>query len=404
MTTEDESPQSFGNRPNPPIVPKTASEALRPTKGTPPPKRSRQSRNQFVVFLNFLISCILLILVAGGVAVYFGKIAFNEQGPSTADSTFVVKPKTSLQEIGNSLEDQGLVTDGRVFALGVRAYGNATALKAGEYAIKAGSSMHQIMDLLRSGKSILYSLTIPEGMTVEQAFEKIGSDPVLTGEMPSQMPPEGSLAADTQRFARGTTRKEVIAKMEAEQKRLVQSVWEKRNPDIPLKNSEQLLVLASIVEKETGKADERSHVAAVFLNRLRKGMRLQSDPTIIYGLFGGKGRPPDRPIYQSDMQKQTPYNTYLINGLPPTPIDNPGRAALEAVANPAKSDDLYFVADGSGGHAFAATLEEHNKNVAKWRALQKEEKAEVPSVAPDQSQDVGADAGGNAKTGAHQKQ
>ncbi len=158
-----------------------------------------------------------------------------------------------------------------------------------------------------------------------------------------------------------------------DRKKLVEDVWQRRAPDLPLASIDDFVTLASIVEKETGRGDERSRVAAVFLNRLAKGMRLQSDPTIIYGLFGGKGKPADRPIYQSDIQKPTPYNTYLINGLPPTPIANPGRAALEAVANPSKTDDLYFVADGTGGHVFASTLEEHNQNVARYRALQKKQ-------------------------------
>jgi UPF0755 protein len=390
MTTENETPQPAGSRQVSPIIPKSASEALRPKQGTPPPKRSRQSRNQFIVFLNFLISCILLLLIAAGIAVYFGKLAFNEAGPSTKPAVFVVKPKTGVNEIANGLEDQGLISDARVFAFGVRAYGNAKTLKAGEYQIEPRASMHQIMDLLKSGKSILYSLTIPEGLTVEQAFERIAGDKVLTGDMPAELPPEGSLAADTQRFTRGTSRKEVIAKMAAEQKALVRSIWDKRDPDLPLKSSKEMVILASIVEKETGKPEERPHVAAVFLNRLKKGMRLQSDPTIIYGLFGGKGRPSDRPIYQSDMEKPTPYNTYVIKGLPPTPIDNPGRAALEAVAHPVKTDDLYFVADGTGGHVFSATLAEHNKNVARWRQIQKE-KAAAAANAPDATNDLGAD-------------
>jgi UPF0755 protein len=401
MTTENETPQATRRQASP-IVPKSASEALRPREGTPPPKRSRQSRNQFVVFLNFLISCILLVLIAGGVIVYFGKQAFNEKGPSKMAATFVVKPKTGVNEIANALEDQGLVSDGRIFAFGVRAYGNAKSLKAGEYAIKPGASMHEIMDLLKSGKSILYSLTIPEGLTVEQAFQRIAADDVLTGDMPANLPPEGSLAADTQRFTRGTSRKDVIAKMMAEQKAIVQSIWDKRDPGLPLKNSEEMVILASIVEKETGKPEERPHVAAVFLNRLKKGMRLQSDPTIIYGLFGGKGRPSGRPIYQSDKEKPTPYNTYVISGLPPTPIDNPGRAALEAVAHPDRTDDLYFVADGTGGHVFASTLAEHNKNVARWRELQKMEKTAIPSAEPDATGNLGADPekkGSGAATG-----
>ena len=161
--------------------------------------------------------------------------------------------------------------------------------------------------------------------------------------------------------------------MLADQKKLVTSIWESRSPDLPLADINEFVTLASIVEKETGIAAERPQVAAVFLNRLNKGMRLQSDPTIIYGLFGGKGKPADRPIYQSDIKKATPYNTYVIDGLPPTPIANPGRAALEAVANPAKTKDLYFVADGTGGHVFAETLEDHNKNVAKWRTMKKDQ-------------------------------
>jgi UPF0755 protein len=193
---------------------------------------------------------------------------------------------------------------------------------------------------------------------------------------------EGSLAADTQRFTRGTTRQQIIDKMLADQKKLVESIWERRSDDLPITTIEEFVTLASIVEKETGRADERSRVASVFINRLSKGMRLQSDPTIIYGLFGGKGKPADRPIYQSDIDKPTPYNTYLINGLPPTPIANPGRAALEAVANPSKTSDLYFVADGAGGHVFAATLEEHNQNVARWRALEKKQAEEAAKAAP----------------------
>jgi UPF0755 protein len=191
--------------------------------------------------------------------------------------------------------------------------------------------------------------------------------------MPASLPPEGSLATDTLRFTRGATRQQMVDKLLADQKELVSDIWARRSPDLPLANVDEFVTLASIVEKETGKSDERSRVAAVFLNRLAKGMRLQSDPTIIYGLFGGKGKPADRPIYQSDIDKQTPYNTYLINGLPPTPIANPGKAALEAVANPSRTEELYVVADGNGGHVFAATLEEHNQNVARYRALMKKQ-------------------------------
>lgn len=383
MNTTPDNNGEFGQRPVPPgpIIPKTASEALRPETGTPPPKRSRASRSQIVVFMNFVVSVVMLAVIAAGVGVYFGRQAFIEPGPSANGDTFLVKPKMAVADIADQLERRNLISDARIFRLGVRAYGNDSALKAGEYEIKPGASMRDIMELLKSGKSVLYSLTIPEGLTVEQAMQRIAEQDELTGDMPSTMPPEGSLATDTLRFTRGTTRQQMIDKLLADQKKLVEDVWARRSPDLPLANINEFVTLASIVEKETGKGDERSRVAAVFLNRLAKGMRLQSDPTILYGLFGGKGKPSDRPIYQSDIDKQTPYNTYLINGLPPTPIANPGRAALEAVANPSKTKDLYFVADGTGGHVFASTLQEHNENVARYRALQKKQAEEAAKAA-----------------------
>lgn len=361
-----------------PIIPKTASEALRPEAGTPPPaKRSRASRSQIIVFMNFLVSCVMLAVIAAGGAVYFGRQEFFGQGPSANGDTFLVKQNSGVQDIADQLERRGLISDARIFRLGVRAYGNDQALKAGEYQIKPRASMREIMDLLKSGKSVMYSLTIPEGLTVQQAFQRVAAEEALTGEMPATLPAEGSLATDTLRFTRGATRQQMVDKLLADQKELVEEIWKRRSTDLPLANVDEFVTLASIVEKETGRSDERSRVAAVFLNRLGKGMRLQSDPTIIYGLFGGKGKPGDRPIYQSDIDKQTPYNTYQINGLPPTPIANPGRASLEAVANPSKTKDLYFVADGNGGHVFAETLDDHNENVARYRALMKKQAEEA---------------------------
>ena len=369
----------FGRRglPPQPIVPKTASEALRPELGTPPPKRSRASRSQIVVFMNFVVTSAIFAILVAGVALYVGKREFDGPGPSTTTTNFMVRPNTGVAEIAEQLERRGLISDSRIFRLGVRAYDHDSGLKAGEYEIKAGASMRDIMELLESGKSVLASLTIPEGLTVEQAFRRIAEHEALTGDMPSEIPPEGSLIADTQRFTRGATRQQIIDKMTADQKRLVENIWKRRVSGLPLADINEFVTLASIVEKETGITDERSRVAAVFINRLNKGMRLQSDPTILYGLFGGKGRPADRPIYQSDIDKPTPYNTYVINGLPPGPIANPGRESLEAVANPSKTKDLYFVADGTGGHVFAATLEEHNENVARWRKVQKKQAEEA---------------------------
>ena len=364
--------QEFGRQADGPrvIVPKSASEALRPEAGTPPPGRSRQSRNRFVVFLNFMMSLVVMILIVTGVALYFGKREFDGPGPLSTSSTVVIKQASSVRDIGELLARRGMISNSRVFQIGVRAHGNDGRLKAGEYEIKVGASMRQIMETLKSGRSVLYSLTIPEGLTVVRALERIAGHEELVGDMPAETPPEGSLVADTQRFARGTTRAEIIDKMSKDQKRLVESIWRRRNPDLPLADINEFVTLASIVEKETGRADERTRVAGVFINRLRTGIRLQSDPTIIYGIFGGEGKPADRPIYRSDIDTPTPYNTYAIDGLPPTPIANPGRAALEAVANPSRTEELYFVADGAGGHVFARTLEEHNENVARWRRIE----------------------------------
>ena len=383
MSTTPVEPSGFGNRTDAqkPIVPKSASEALRPAPGPMPPKRSRRARSQIVIFMNFVMSAIVLVTIGAGLSLWYGKSVFEGQGPSTENDTVLIKPNTGVNDIALLLERNRLISDANIFRIGVRAYGNDSALKAGEYEVKAGASMHEIMELLKSGKSVLYSLTLPEGLTVEQAFQRIATNDALTGEMPDGIPPEGTLVADTQRVTRGTSRKEVVSKMLAEQKALVESIWARRSADLPLKDINEFVTLASIVEKETGQADERSRVAAVFINRLKKGMRLQSDPTIVYGIYGGKGKPADKPITRSDIDKPTPYNTYAINGLPPTPIANPGRAALEAVANPSKTEDLYFVADGTGGHAFAATLDEHNENVARWRAIEKKQAEEAAKAA-----------------------
>ncbi len=364
-----------------PIVPKSANEALRPEPGTPPPaRRSRKSRSQVVVFMNFLMSLAVLAALGASAAVYFGKQQFEQAGPLTEPKNYEVKRGSGIGDVALALENQNFITDARVFRLAAKATGEDKKLKAGEYQIKAGASMRDILDILTSGKSVLYSLTIPEGLTVEQIWNRIANNEVLSGEMPKAIPAEGTLFADTQRFSRGTTREEIITKLAADQKKLVEEIWARRAPDLPVKDVSEFVTLASIVEKETGQADERSRVASVFINRLNKGMRLQSDPTIIYGIFGGKGKPADRAILRSDIDKPTPYNTYTIDGLPPTPIANPGRAALEAVANPSRTNDLYFVADGTGGHVFAETLDEHNENVARWRKIEKD-KAEAAKAA-----------------------
>jgi len=359
------------------LVPKSASEALRPQAGTPPPRRSRQSRNQFVVFMNFLMSLVVLVVVVGGLGFFLGKQAFDGPGPLESTETVLIRPNTGVAEIASILERRGMISDARLFRLGLRAYGHDASLRAGEYEITAGASMHEIMELLRSGRSVQHALTIPEGFTVHQALERIANMEELEGDMPDELPPEGSLAADTLRFTRGMDRRELIQRLMNDQKRLVESIWERRVDGLPINDINEFVTLASIVERETGRADERSRVASVFINRLNRGMRLQSDPTIIYGIFGGEGLPPGRAIYRSDIDTPTEYNTYTIDGLPPGPIAIPGRASLEAVANPSQTEDLYFVADGSGGHAFARTLDEHNANVARWRAIDRQRTEEA---------------------------
>ncbi|QKV18424.1 endolytic transglycosylase MltG [Oricola thermophila] len=354
-------------------------QALRPEAAVAPPprRRARAARSRVVVFLNFLLTLLILSLVAVGGAIYYGKSRFEEPGPLVAAVTYTIPIGSNISQIAQRLESRGIVSNARIFEAGVRVHGHENDFKAGEYEFKARASMKDVMDMLVSGKAILHPLTIIEGMTVAQALKRIEENEILVGDMPEELPPEGMLVADTQKFSRGTTRAEIIATMVAQQKAIIEEIWANRSPDLPLKDINEFVTLASIVEKETGVPGERSRVAAVFINRLKKGMRLQSDPTIIYGLFGGEGKPADRPIYQSDIDKKTPYNTYQIDGLPPGPIAIPGRAALEAVANPSVTDDLYFVADGTGGHVFAKTLEEHNANVRRWRAIEKQRAEEA---------------------------
>jgi UPF0755 protein len=235
---------------------------------------------------------------------------------------------------------------------------------------------------------VLHQVTIPEGLTSEQAVARLLENDVLSGSV-REIPKEGSLLPETYRFPRGFTREQMLQRMTADQRRAVADIWAKRALNLPLRTPEELVVLASIVEKETGKASERARVAAVFVNRLSRRMKLQSDPTIIYGLVGGKGSL-GRPILRSDIDRPTAYNTYVIDGLPPGPIANPGRAALEATANPLQTKELYFVADGTGGHVFAETLEEHNRNVARWREIERQQNgqaapapgAPAPAVTP----------------------
>ncbi|WP_294646294.1 endolytic transglycosylase MltG [uncultured Aureimonas sp.] len=348
-----------------------------PTRRTKPKRRSRHARNGFVILMNFGFSLALLAAIAGGLVFYWGKQTFDSTGPLKTEATYLVNRGAGLESIAAGLERAGIVSDAQVFEYGVRVASmeglsgrGDTGIRAGEYAFAPGSSMRDVMDTLRSGNSIQHAVTIPEGWTIQQIYARLESDPVLVGDMPP-MVAEGTLLPETYTFTRGMTRAAMVDRMKEAQSELVEEIWKGRQDDLPVKDIGEFVTLASIVEKETGIASERPHVASVFINRLREGMRLQSDPTIIYGVWGGAGKPSDEPIRQSHIASNSPYNTYVIRGLPPGPIANPGRASLEAVAHPLDTKDLYFVADGTGGHAFARTLNEHNANVRRYRDIER---------------------------------
>ena len=276
------------------------------------------------------------------------------------------------------------------FIGGVFALKASSELKPGEYSFQKNASLRDVIGTIVEGKVVQHSVTIPEGLTSEQIVARLSDNDIFSG-IVREIPREGTLLPETYKFPRGTTREQVIQRMQQTQKRVLAEIWERRNPEIPVRSPEQLVTLASIIEKETGKADERSRVAAVFVNRLRQKMKLQSDPTIIYGLVGGKGTL-GRPIKRSEIQQPSPYNTYVVDGLPPGPIANPGRASLEAAANPARTRDLFFVADGTGGHTFTETYDQHQKNVVKLRALEKQIQNDTVEPPAEEAQPAAAGA------------
>ena len=355
-----------------PMEAQSPIKALQAKEVPPPPKRSKSAKGNFIVFMNFMMSCLVLVVLGAGLVFLYGKSVFEAAGPLTEPQTVVIKEGSSLSQISSKLLSNDVIDNGWIFSQGVKAHKAQSSMKAGEYIFKPQMSMYDVMETIRSGKGILHKVTLPEGLTVFQIFERLAKHEILEGPLPETLPPEGSLMPDTYPFQRGTTRAEVIERMKIAQETFLAQIWEKRVADLPISTPQELVTLASIVEKETGKADERPRVASVFINRLNRGMKLQSDPTILYGIFGGEGKPSDRPIYKSDIETPTPYNTYTIPALPPGPIANPGRAAMEAVANPSRTDDIFFVANGTGGHVFAKTLDEHNQNVARWRQIEKQ--------------------------------
>lgn len=316
-----------------------------------------------------------VLIVAGlclAVAIFYAKEQFSGPGPLTEETLVSLPRGVTLRETSTLLAEAGAIESETIFRLGSRYLGQDRALKYGEYVIPEGASMEEILALIVSGKTQQYRVTVPEGLTSHQVIALLEAAEVLTGETP-EVPPEGHIAPDTLFVSRGQTREEVLARMVAAQDGILQSAWENRQEDLPLDSPEEMLILASIVQAEAG-AGELDKVASVFVNRLRRGQKLEADATVRYGLTLGKEKL-GRGLRRSELAKQTPYNTYQIVGLPPTPISNPGREAIEAVAKPAETDYLYFVADGSGGHAFTDSYQQHLRNVANWRRIERERQA-----------------------------
>lgn len=348
------------------------TEPSEPSKPASPEQKRRKSRGFLGTLIRlFFVSVFVVVLATGGVA-FWAYETFKKPAQIATPVSVMIAPGASLARIADILHKAGLVEDPAIFALGARVLGRDRRLTAGEYRFEPGVDAYAILDALEDHRVVQRFFTAAEGLSSYEIVAALKEAPALEGGIET-IPPEGSLLPETYQYALGETRSEVLERMSASLNALRDELWERRAKGLPFDTWEEALILASIVEKETGLAEERPRVAAVFVNRMRKGMRLQSDPTVIYGITLGEGTL-GRGIRRSELRAKTPYNTYVINGLPPTPIANAGRDAIEAVLNPPQTDDLYFVADGTGGHAFARTLAEHNRNVAEWRKIERQRK------------------------------
>jgi UPF0755 protein len=330
-------------------------DAEKPTE----PLRSFSLRLTRYFYQIVIIVGLLFILASGYVAYEF---EFGSRAIET--STLIIPKGATVGTVSRNLTQHNLISDRHIFSIGVMVSRAQAELKAGEYTVSRGATMAQILSMMRRGDTVSRRLSIPEGLSVKQIIARLMNVRSLTGEV-TLMPDEGSLLPETYYYSLEDTRQEIIDRMQASMRREMMRLWPQRKPGLPLASPQEAVVLASIIEKETSLDGERAHIAGVFINRLNKGMKLQSDPTIIYGITGGE--PLGRSLRRSELRAKTAYNTYHIKGLPPTPIANPGLASLEAVLHPLTTEDLFFVADGSGGHAFAATNKEHDKNVRAWR-------------------------------------
>lgn len=305
---------------------------------------------------------------------------YKKTGPLDKETVFIIDQGENAHTIADRLEEQNIIASADIFKFGLRYLGQDSFLKAGEYVLEPGMSMQNVIATLQTGRTIQYKFTIPECVTSYEVMNIVNQIDILEGELLTP-PLEGSIFPDTYHFVRGESKDDVIARMQNEMNSVLERLWRLNNGSDFLKSPQEALILASIVEKESGNPEERKRVAGLFLNRLKKGVRLQSDPTVIYGIVDGKPKtdgkgPLGRRLLRKDLEFDTPYNTYLYPDLPPTPICNPGEASIEAVLNPEEHDYIYMVADGTGGHAFAITLREHNDNVAKWRKIRAEQEAQ----------------------------
>lgn len=389
----------------PRVAPKSPNEALKPVAPpAPPPKARRRRRSPFIGMLSGLFTAALVVAGLFGAGIAMVGSQSKAPGPLASDRVLIIPRESGLTEIAELLQREGLIEHPWAFRVSALVSGNWTKLKAGEYLFKARASQQDILEIIAAGKAVEHSVTVPEGLTSEQIIARLRENELLSGDV-IEVPREGEILPDTFKFPRGFTRQAIVDRMKRDQRRILNEVWARRPADLPIRTPQELVILASIVEKETGRADERPRVAGVFINRLNRKMKLQSDPTIVYGLVGGKGTL-GRPIQRNEITQATPYNTYVIDGLPPGPIANPGRAALEAVVNHSRTKDLFFVADGSGGHAFAETLEQHNRNVARWRQVETQRRETnkpsdtVDKVEPPPAPDTRSEAPGASRAAA----
>ena len=339
--------------------------------------------------MRFLLVLVALGVIAAGI-VEWAFSAWDAPGPVARagnQTVILIPPRSRTHDIAQTLEGAGLVKYGLLFEAAAHLKGVSSRFKAGEYAIPSTASMATIAGILAEGKSIQHKLTAAEGLTTEMIWKLVKADPVLVGDA-GPVPAEGTLLPETYLFTRGQTRLALLAQMAKAQKDDLAKAWAGRAQNLPFKTPREAIILASIVEKETRLPEERPHVASVFINRLRKGMKLQTDPTIIYDLT--RGYPLGRGIRQSELEAATPYNTYVIPALPPGPICNPGKGSIAAVLDPQDSQDLYFVATGQGGHAFSATVEGQARNVAAYRMFQRLQQPLEPKAVEDNGR-VGSD-------------